>query len=58
MDRNKNDPIIKLISFALGCLMVFYIFMWMLPYIEIFLALCGGWFLWQECERNNRRNRH
>ena len=58
MDRNKHDPIIKLISFALGCVIVFYIFMWMLPYIELFLALCGAWYLWQEYERNNRRNRH
>jgi DNA polymerase III sliding clamp (beta) subunit (PCNA family) len=29
-----------------------------LPYIELFLALCGAWYLYQEYERNNRRDRH
>jgi hypothetical protein len=30
----------------------------LLPYVELFLALCGAWYLYQEYERNNRSNRH
>ena len=45
-------------AIAIGCVIAFYILMWLLPYIELFLALCGAWYLYQEYERNNRRNRH
>ena len=43
---------------AVGCVIAYYILMWLLPYIVLFLALCGAWYLFQEYERNNRRNRH
>ncbi len=58
MDRRTNEQIAKIIGIGIGCVIAFYVLMWMLPYIELFLALCGGWYLWQEHERNNRRNRH
>jgi hypothetical protein len=58
MDRNQQDQIAKLVCIAIGCVIAFYVFMWLLPYIELFLALCGAWYLWQEYERNNRHNRH
>ena len=58
MDRHTQDQIAKFICIAVGCVTSFYVLMWMLPYIELFLALCGAWYLWQEYERNNRRNRH
>jgi hypothetical protein len=54
----EKDQIAKLICIAVGCVIAFYVLMWLLPYIELFLALCGAWYLFQEYERNNRRNRH
>jgi len=58
MDRNTQDPIAKFISIGIGCVIAYFVFMWLLPYITVFLALCGAWYLIQEYERNNRRNRH
>ena len=58
MDRQTQDQIAKFICIAIGCVVGFYVLMWMLPYIEFFLALCGAWYLYQEYERNNRRDRH
>jgi hypothetical protein len=50
----ENDNIAKIIGWGIVCLIAYYLF----PYIELFLALCGGWYLWQEYERSNQRNRH
>jgi uncharacterized BrkB/YihY/UPF0761 family membrane protein len=58
MGRNDKDQIAKFIGIAVGCVIAFYVLMSLLPYIELFLALCGAWYLYQEYERNNRRNRH
>ncbi len=58
MDRNTNQEIAKIIGIGVGCVVAYYVLMWVLPYLVIFLALCGAWYLWQEYERNNRRNRH
>ena len=55
MDRNQKDQIAKLVCIAVGCVIAFYVFMWFLPYIEMFLAICGAWYLWQEYQKNNRR---
>jgi hypothetical protein len=58
MDRNTQDQNAKFVSIAVGCVIAYYVFMWLLPYITMFLALCGAWYLYKEYERNNRRNRH
>ena len=58
MDRQTQDRIAKFICIAVGGVVAFYVLMWMLPYITMFLALCCAWYLYQEYERNNRRNRH
>jgi hypothetical protein len=58
MDRNTEQQIAKIIGIGVGCVIAYYVLMWVLPYIVTFLALCGAWYLWQEYERNNRRNRH
>ena len=55
MDRNQQDQVAKLICIAVGCIIAFYVFMWLLPYIEMFLAICGACYLWQEYQKNNRR---
>jgi len=34
----EKDQIAKLVCIAIGCVAGFYIFMWMLPYIELFLS--------------------
>ena len=58
MDRQTQAQIAKFISIAVGGVIALYVLMWLLPYVELFLALCGAWYLYQEYERNNRRNRH
>jgi hypothetical protein len=58
MDRQTQDHIAKFIGIAVGGVIALYVLMWFLPYIELFLALCGAWYLYQEYERNNRRDRH
>jgi len=54
----EKDQIAKLVCIAIGCVAGFYIFMWMLPYIELFLALCGGWYLFEQHQKNNRNDRN
>ena len=34
MDRQTQDQIAKFICIAVGCVIAFYVLMWMLPYIE------------------------
>jgi uncharacterized membrane protein YccC len=58
MDRPTQGQIAKFIGIAIGCVIAFYVLVWLLPYIELFLTLCGAWYWYQEYERNNRRNRH
>ena len=57
MDRNTQDQTAKLICFAVGALFAIYVFLRLLPYLVLFLALCGVWYLFQEYERNNRNHR-
>jgi hypothetical protein len=54
----EKDQIVKFICIAVGCVIAWYVLMWMLPYIELFLALCGGWYLFSEYQKNNRHRRH
>ncbi len=58
MDRQTQAQIAKFIGIAVGCVIALYVLMWLLPYVELFLALCGAWYLYREYERNNRHNRH
>ncbi len=51
-----KDQIAKILYYAIGCILVYYILKALLPYIELVLALWGGWYLFQEYQRN-RRNR-
>ena len=32
MDRQTQDQIAKFICIAIGCVIAYYVFMWMLPY--------------------------
>lgn len=57
MDRDTKDQTAKMICFAVGAIIAIYILLSLLPYLVMFLALCGAWHLYQEYERN-RRNRH
>ena len=58
MDRETKDQTAKIICFVVGAVIAIYIFLTLLPYLVIFLALCGAWYLFQEYEgKNNRRNR-
>ena len=50
----KNDQIAKLICYGVGCAFALYIIWTFLPYIVLFLALCGAWHLFQECKKNDR----
>jgi hypothetical protein len=58
MDRESKDQLTKIMSFAIGAIVAIYVVLKVLPYLVMFLALCGAWYLYQEYERNNRRNRH
>ena len=50
-----QDQIVKLICFAVGCVIAFYVLMWRLPYVVIFFALIGAGYMFQEYQKNNRR---
>ena len=45
MDRQTQGQIAKFISIAVGGVIALYVLMWLLPYVELFLALCGAWVL-------------
>ena len=46
-DKPKNKSP-KSSAIAVGCVIAYYVLMWLLPYIVMFLALCGAWYLLQE----------
>jgi len=50
-----QDQIAKLICFAVGCAIAFYVLMWLLPYVVLFFALLGAGYIYQEFQKNNRR---
>jgi hypothetical protein len=50
-------PLIKLIGLAVGCIVMVSLILWLLPHIQMFLALCGAWYLWREYGRNQWRDR-
>jgi hypothetical protein len=57
MDRETKDQIAKALAFAVGAIIAIYVFLNLLPYLVMFLALCGAWYLWQEYERSKRHKR-
>jgi len=54
MDSNTRNQTIKLICSAAGTLIAIYLFMTILPYLVMFLALCGAWSLYQQYQGSNR----
>ncbi len=54
----EKDQIAKAICFAVGAIIAIYVFMTLLPYLVMFLALCGAWYLWQEHERGKRHDHY
>ena len=54
MDRNQQDQIAKIICYAIGCLVAYYVLMALLPYVIAFLAILGAGYLYNEYQKNNR----
>jgi len=54
----EKDQTAKNICFAVAALVAIYVFFALLPYLVIFLALCGAWHLYQEHEKSKRNNQH
>ena len=46
----------KIICYAIAAIFFLYAISILLPYLVVFLALCGTWYLYQEFQRNNRRH--
>jgi hypothetical protein len=42
------EDIVTLICYGLVIIAVLYVIMAVLPYLLVFLALCGAWYLFQE----------
>ncbi len=55
MDRNDQDRIAKIICYGLGCVIAYYIFLWLLPYMAAVLALYAFGYLIIHANRNDRR---
>ena len=58
MDRQTKDQTAKIICFGVGTVIGIWVFLQLLPYLVIFLAMCGAWYLFQEHERSKRNNHH
>jgi uncharacterized protein involved in cysteine biosynthesis len=58
MDRETKDQTAKIICFGVGCVIAIWVFLQLLPYLVVFLAICGAWYLFQEHERSKRNNHH
>ena len=56
MDRQTKDQTAKIICFGVGTVIGIWVFLQLLPYLVIFLAMCGAWYLFQEHERSKRHN--
>ena len=55
-----QDQIAKLVCTAIGCVVAFYLFMWLLPYIALGMALYAFGYMVMQNNRGkdkNRRNR-
>lgn len=51
----ERDQTAKMICLGLAIMAGLYALLVMLPYIELFLALCGAWHLWQEHQKGRKR---
>ena len=54
----NEQQIFKIVGIGIGCVAGYYVFMALLPYIEMFLAICGAWYLYQEYDSNNRNDKN
>ena len=45
----------KILCYGIGCVVAVYIFMIILPYLVVGLALVGAWHLVEEYYKNNKR---
>ncbi len=57
MEQNDKDQLAKIICYGIGCLVAYWILLWLLPYIALAFALYAFGYLFLESNRNNRRNR-
>jgi uncharacterized membrane protein len=55
MDRNQQDMLAKIICYAIGGVVAFYVLMPLLPYIVAILAIVGAGYLYREYHKGNRR---
>ncbi len=51
-----EKQIFKIVGYAIGAIVFYYLLVALLPYIELFLAFCGAWYIWQEYQKDNRRH--
>ena len=58
MDRNDKDFMAKVVCYGLGCVIAYYVLMWLMPYLALGFVLYAFGYLVMESKRNNRRNRH
>ena len=47
--------IAEILCWAIGGIVVLYVLMTALPYIVLFLALCGAWHLWGQYNGSKKR---
>ncbi len=52
-----KDQIAKIVCYGIGCIIVYYIFLWVLPYVALGFALYAFGYLVLENHRKNRRKR-
>jgi uncharacterized BrkB/YihY/UPF0761 family membrane protein len=55
MGQNDKDQLAQIICYAIGCVIAFYVFMALLPYVVAFFAILGAGYLYHEYQKNNRR---
>jgi hypothetical protein len=53
-----KDLIAKIVCYGLGCIVAYYLLMWLLPYIAIGFALYAFGYLVIQSNQNNRNRRH
>lgn len=57
MDQNDKDWIAKIVCYGIGCVIAYYIFLWIMPYLAIGLAVYAFGYLVLESKKANRRKR-
>ena len=54
MDRNQQDMLAKMICYAIGGVVAFYVLISLLPYVVAILAIVGAGFLYREYHKGNQ----